>query len=206
MSNITSQEIDFMKNIQNIVSGSPAPSPAHVQGQPMPVNTGFVPDNSSMYIDDMKRYMMIAANHEMGNVMPLAESTNSPTPSLTSHIPSSGYEVVVDVNESGRVYYVKDSNRRIYENKEFHVFEAAHGTCKYLNNKTSINYAKEFITLDEKFHAEKSNAIEAKDNHNRAVKINESRAAQIFENNFKKYQVSANEIYADIKSLYEIVK
>lgn len=202
MSNVTAADVNFMKQLQTIVEGgnvslnSAPTNPAYGQKP----NIGFTPDNPSMYIDDMKKFIRIVEGVE-------TPSHNTERPSMNRHTShGSNYEVVVDINESGRIYFVKNENREIYENKIFHVFEAAMGTCKSLNGQCNdkTDYIREFIELDTDFGDYKEKALGAKIDYNKSMKINESQLASVFENKFKKYQNQANTVYESIKTLFGI--
>lgn len=195
---VSQADVAFMRGIQNAMNGTASLNAAPIPSSYKPAGTagpGFTPDHPSMYIDNMKNFMRI---------MEGVEPTNT-QPSITKSYAGQDYEVIVDLNESGRIYMIKDSQKNIYKDKTFSVFEAAMGVCKILNGEGKAEYVKEFMDLDEDFQKEKEKAIGAKTDYSRSIKVNESRAASIFENKFKRHQESANSIYEDIKSLFAII-
>lgn len=191
---VSSSDISFMKNIQNAMNGSVSlnsvPNPAMPNQNP---NIGFTPDSPNMHLDKMKNFMRIVEG---------VEFTDTPT---TTKSRNSNYEVVVDLDESGRFYVIKDSNRNVYEDKIFSVFESAMGVCKILNGEGEERHIGNFIELDEDFNREKRKALESKKDYDRSIEINESRMASVFENKFKRYQENANSIYKDIKALFSMI-
>lgn len=206
MGNVTQKDIDFMNNISNIVDGNFNHSLAQpVQSQrqasrPMN-NVGFTPDSSGMYMDNMKRYMQIVSES-------CGDSTTN-TSSNYSSSPLSSYDVVVEVDNSGtRVYKIKDESRQVFRNRTFLVCETALAISKILNSQNddfSQKYIDNFIDLDEDFGGYKEKALYEKNNYMRAKTLNENKAADIFENNFKNYHSKANSTFEQIKSLYNLI-
>lgn len=193
---VSSSDIAFMKNIQNAMNGGVSLNSVPTPSQPHNPNVGFTPDNPSMYLDKMKDFMRIVEGVEI---------PKNNDVKITKTYDGSDYEVVVDLDESGRFYVIKDSNRNIYENKIFSVFESAMAVCKILNGEGEERHIENFIELDEDFKKEKQKALESKKDYNRSIEIKESRMASVFENKFKRYQENANSIYKDIKSLFSMI-
>lgn len=193
---VSSSDIAFMKNIQNAMNGGVSLNSVPTPSQSHNPNVGFTPDNPSMYLDKMKDFMRIVEG---------VETPKNNDVKITKTYDDSDYEVVVDLDESGRFYVVKDSNRNVYENKIFSVFESAMAVCKILNGEGEERHIENFIELDEDFKKEKQKALESKKDYNRSIEIKESRMASVFENKFKRYQENANSIYKDIKSLFSMI-
>lgn len=198
MSSVTPADVQFMRDIQNTMNGGTSLNYAtnpNIQ-KSNNANIGFTPDNPSMHLDKMKNFMRIVEG---------IETPRSNDVSITKSYDGSNYEVIVDLDESGRFYVIKDSNRNIYNDKTFSVFESAIAVCRILNGNGKSEYMEEFISLDEEFHKEKNKAMDAKNDYTRSMKLSESRAANIFENKFKRHQENANTIYKDIKSLFSMI-
>lgn len=218
------QEIELMSQTRNILNALDGPTNAvgaytgqrlHENKQSRqqktykPITPTYIADDSQQGVDAM-RNILESLNGVFGSDTSTLTKNDIVNNSIQENVQYSSddqnWEVVVSLSESGmRIYEVKNSNRNIFQNHKFNVFESAYAVSKILNNNKSQRRISDLIELDEDFNAYKIEAQRSKKNYNSSLKINESEAANVYEKRYKKAQASLTAIHESIKDILKTI-